>query len=100
MASSLFLVGEIGGNDYNQALFQGRSFDEVKPTSPTSSPASALQSLYVMTPNKTTQNYFTGVVSTNPATIDPCSCRFAGTDRARRPDSGSARELPDRVQPG
>ncbi|RCV14237.1 hypothetical protein SETIT_2G409600v2 [Setaria italica] len=28
MASSLFLVGEIGGNDYNQALFQGRSFDE------------------------------------------------------------------------
>nr|TKW36141.1 hypothetical protein SEVIR_2G421501v2 [Setaria viridis]TKW36142.1 hypothetical protein SEVIR_2G421501v2 [Setaria viridis]TKW36143.1 hypothetical protein SEVIR_2G421501v2 [Setaria viridis]TKW36145.1 hypothetical protein SEVIR_2G421501v2 [Setaria viridis] len=45
MASSLFLVGEIGGNDYNQALFQGRSFDEVKPTSPTSSPASALQSL-------------------------------------------------------
>jgi hypothetical protein len=30
MASSLFLVGEIGGNDYNQALFQGRSVDEVK----------------------------------------------------------------------
>ncbi|KAF8679129.1 hypothetical protein HU200_045893 [Digitaria exilis] len=28
--SSLFLVGEIGGNDYNQALFQGRSVDEVK----------------------------------------------------------------------
>ncbi|CAL5071518.1 unnamed protein product [Urochloa decumbens] len=30
MSSSLFLVGEIGGNDYNQALFQGRSVDEVK----------------------------------------------------------------------
>ncbi|KAJ1292129.1 hypothetical protein BS78_02G368800 [Paspalum vaginatum] len=30
MASSLFLVGEIGGNDYNQALFQGRSVDDVK----------------------------------------------------------------------
>ncbi|CAN6206261.1 unnamed protein product [Urochloa humidicola] len=30
MASSLFLVGEIGGNDYNQALFQGRSVNEVK----------------------------------------------------------------------
>jgi hypothetical protein len=30
MASSLFLLGEIGGNDYNQALFQGRSVDEVK----------------------------------------------------------------------
>ncbi|TVU37542.1 hypothetical protein EJB05_10862, partial [Eragrostis curvula] len=30
MASSLFLVGEIGGNDYNQALFQGRSVDEVR----------------------------------------------------------------------
>ncbi|GJN33261.1 hypothetical protein PR202_gb21840 [Eleusine coracana subsp. coracana] len=30
MISSLFLVGEIGGNDYNQALFQGRSVDEVQ----------------------------------------------------------------------
>ncbi|WVZ66855.1 hypothetical protein U9M48_016019 [Paspalum notatum var. saurae] len=30
MASSLFLVGEIGGNDYNQALFQGRPVDEVQ----------------------------------------------------------------------
>ncbi|CAN6200004.1 unnamed protein product [Urochloa humidicola] len=30
MESSLFLVGEIGGNDYNQALFQGRSVDVVK----------------------------------------------------------------------
>ncbi|CAL5061359.1 unnamed protein product [Urochloa decumbens] len=30
MASSLFLVGEVGGNDYNQALFQGRSVDEVE----------------------------------------------------------------------
>ncbi|XP_062189953.1 GDSL esterase/lipase At1g28570-like [Phragmites australis] len=30
MESSLFLVGEIGGNDYNQALFQGRSVDEVR----------------------------------------------------------------------
>lgn len=30
MASSLFLVGEIGGNDYNQALFQGRPVREVR----------------------------------------------------------------------
>ncbi|RRT51094.1 hypothetical protein B296_00041783 [Ensete ventricosum] len=26
----LFLVGEIGGNDYNHAFFQGRSVDEIK----------------------------------------------------------------------
>ncbi|KAF8668909.1 hypothetical protein HU200_052115 [Digitaria exilis] len=43
MESSLFLVGEIGGNDYNQALFQGRSVDEVKTYVPDGSPASALQ---------------------------------------------------------
>ncbi|TVU37546.1 hypothetical protein EJB05_10866, partial [Eragrostis curvula] len=29
MASSLFLVGEIGGNDYNRPLFGGKSVDEV-----------------------------------------------------------------------
>ncbi|TVU35300.1 hypothetical protein EJB05_17184, partial [Eragrostis curvula] len=29
MASSLFLVGEIGGNDYNRALLRGRSVEEV-----------------------------------------------------------------------
>lgn len=28
--NSLFMVGEIGGNDYNYALFQGKTTDEVK----------------------------------------------------------------------
>lgn len=27
---SLFMVGEIGGNDYNYAFFQGKSIDELK----------------------------------------------------------------------
>ncbi|URE09037.1 lipid catabolic process [Musa troglodytarum] len=30
MNESLFLVGEIGGDDYNHAFFQGRSVDEIK----------------------------------------------------------------------
>ncbi|XP_059650195.1 acetylajmalan esterase-like [Cornus florida] len=30
LKSSLFMVGEIGGNDYNYALFQGKSIEEVK----------------------------------------------------------------------
>jgi hypothetical protein len=29
MATSSFLVGEIGGNDYNRPLFRGKSVDEV-----------------------------------------------------------------------
>ncbi|KAK3125850.1 hypothetical protein QOZ80_7BG0610490 [Eleusine coracana subsp. coracana] len=29
MSTSLFLVGEIGGNDFNRALFRGKSADEV-----------------------------------------------------------------------
>ncbi|KAL2469166.1 GDSL esterase/lipase [Forsythia ovata] len=29
-ANSLFMVGEIGGNDYNYALFQGKSIQELK----------------------------------------------------------------------
>ncbi|XP_049934574.1 GDSL esterase/lipase At1g28600-like isoform X2 [Nymphaea colorata] len=31
LRSSLFLVGEIGGNDYNYAFFQGMSIEKVKP---------------------------------------------------------------------
>ncbi|CAD5180422.1 unnamed protein product [Musa acuminata subsp. malaccensis] len=30
MSESLFSVGEIGGNDYNHAFFQGRGVDEIK----------------------------------------------------------------------
>ncbi|RZR85708.1 hypothetical protein BHM03_00012728 [Ensete ventricosum] len=30
MSDSLFWVGEIGGNDYNHAFFQGRGVDEIK----------------------------------------------------------------------
>ncbi|RRT32245.1 hypothetical protein B296_00058886 [Ensete ventricosum] len=30
MGNSLFLVGEIGGNDYNHPLLQGRSIEEIK----------------------------------------------------------------------
>lgn len=30
MANSLFLVGEIGGNDYCYTLLQGRAVEEVK----------------------------------------------------------------------
>lgn len=30
LKDSLFMVGEIGGNDYNYALFQGKSIEEVK----------------------------------------------------------------------
>ncbi|GKD86928.1 SGNH hydrolase-type esterase domain-containing protein, partial [Tanacetum coccineum] len=31
---SLFLVGEIGGNDYNYAIFAGKHIDEIKPIVP------------------------------------------------------------------
>ena len=35
MSSSLFLLGEIGGNDYNHPFFQNRSFaDEIRPLVP------------------------------------------------------------------
>jgi hypothetical protein len=35
MSSSLFLLGEIGINDYNHPLFQNRSFvDEIRPLMP------------------------------------------------------------------
>jgi hypothetical protein len=35
MSSSVFLVGEIGGNDYNHPFFQNRSFSaEIKPLVP------------------------------------------------------------------
>ncbi|CAL4988787.1 unnamed protein product [Urochloa decumbens] len=35
MSSSVFLMGEIGGNDYNHPFFQNRSFeDEIKPLVP------------------------------------------------------------------
>ncbi|KAK6246028.1 hypothetical protein SCA6_009118 [Theobroma cacao] len=30
LKTALFMVGEIGGNDYNYALFQGKTFDEVR----------------------------------------------------------------------
>ncbi|MBA0837140.1 hypothetical protein Goarm_009320 [Gossypium armourianum] len=30
LKTALFIVGEIGGNDYNYALFQGKSFDQVR----------------------------------------------------------------------
>ena len=28
------MVGEIGGNDYNYALFQGKSFEEIRSMTP------------------------------------------------------------------
>jgi len=35
MSSSVFLAGEIGGNDYNHPFFQNRSFSaEIKPLVP------------------------------------------------------------------
>ena len=34
LKTALFMVGEIGGNDYNYALFQGKSFDEVRSLTP------------------------------------------------------------------
>ncbi|XVF36674.1 hypothetical protein REPUB_Repub19eG0077700 [Reevesia pubescens] len=34
LKTALFMVGEIGGNDYNYALFQGKSFDEVRSMTP------------------------------------------------------------------
>ena len=35
MSTSLFLLGEIGGNDYNHPFFQNRSFaDEIRPLVP------------------------------------------------------------------
>ncbi|KAK8692333.1 hypothetical protein V6N13_075801 [Hibiscus sabdariffa] len=34
LKTALFIVGEIGGNDYNYALFQGKSFDEVRSMAP------------------------------------------------------------------
>ena len=30
LRSALFFVGEIGGNDYNYALFQGKTIEEAK----------------------------------------------------------------------
>ena len=30
LGSALFMVGEIGGNDYNYAFFQGKSMEDVK----------------------------------------------------------------------
>lgn len=35
MSKSMFIMGEIGGNDYNQPFFQNRSFiNEIKPLVP------------------------------------------------------------------
>ncbi|MBA0866611.1 hypothetical protein Goshw_022852 [Gossypium schwendimanii] len=34
LKTALFIVGEIGGNDYNYALFQGKSFDQVRSMMP------------------------------------------------------------------
>ncbi|XP_039049891.1 acetylajmalan esterase-like [Hibiscus syriacus] len=34
LKTALFIVGEIGGNDYSYALFQGKSFDEVRSMAP------------------------------------------------------------------
>ena len=35
MSTSLLLLGEIGGNDYNHPFFQNRSFaDEIRPLVP------------------------------------------------------------------
>lgn len=34
LENALFMVGEIGGNDYNYALLQGRSFDEIRSIAP------------------------------------------------------------------
>lgn len=34
LKTSLFMVGEIGGNDYNYALFQGKTFEEVRSMMP------------------------------------------------------------------
>jgi hypothetical protein len=56
MASLLFLVGEIGGNDYNQALFQGRSVDEVRTYVP-DVVAGISASLVVRTQNQTPSSF-------------------------------------------
>lgn len=35
MSKSIFIMGEIGGNDYNQPFFQNQSFiNEIKPLVP------------------------------------------------------------------
>jgi hypothetical protein len=57
MASSLFLVGEIGGNDYNQALFQGRSVDEVKTYVPDIVAGISSAVTVRRHPNRTTQKF-------------------------------------------
>jgi 3-deoxy-D-arabino-heptulosonate 7-phosphate (DAHP) synthase class II len=57
MASSLFLVGEIGGNDYNQALFQGRSVDEVKTYVPDIVAGISSAVTVRRDPNRTTQKF-------------------------------------------
>ncbi|CAL9123944.1 unnamed protein product, partial [Musa textilis] len=48
MNESLFLVGEIGGDDYNHAFFQGRSVDEIKTFVPdvVSAIGSAIEELF------------------------------------------------------
>ena len=30
LKNALFMVGEVGGNDYNYALFQGKTMEEVE----------------------------------------------------------------------
>jgi phospholipase/lecithinase/hemolysin len=47
---SLFLVGEIGGNDYNYAIFAGKHIDEIKPLVPivTDTIVSTVNELIVM----------------------------------------------------
>ncbi|CAL9057172.1 GDSL esterase/lipase At1g28650-like [Musa acuminata AAA Group] len=50
MSESLFSVGEIGGNDYNHAFFQGRGVDEIKTFVPgvVSAIGSAIEELIIL----------------------------------------------------
>ncbi|KAF8730708.1 hypothetical protein HU200_016568 [Digitaria exilis] len=77
MSSSLFLVGEIGGNDYNHPFFQNRSFNaEIKPLVP--KVLIGLGAKTIMVPGNfpigCVPTYLTLFQSNNPSDYDAFGC--------------------------
>ena len=95
MNQSLFIVGEIGGNDYNLPLLERVPFENVLTFAPAVnakiSSSITVSSICFPYPSYIITNIVQIAVQMHPI--------FSGVDQARSQDSGGSRESPDWMHP-
>ena len=98
MNQSLFLVGEIGGNDYNVPLLAGVPLDDVIPFAPVV--IAKISSTITVSTSFAAPVVFAGIFTRIALeSITQMSVEFSGADWARSQDSGGSRKSAHWVHP-